>query len=388
MPSALTIFLIAALLCVTMLLVLSSFLRSGIAGVREWSIANLLACGAFILYPFGRELPPLIAHEVANGVYAAAAAAMLLGFRRFFAQKTHFALLGSGVLLVTLAIALFHYRIDSFAWRTVTVSAFQAGIGIAIAWTVLQSRPATPRSRYPYLFTKAVGVTVAIGHAVRAAIYVANPVELTSLLQPSPWNLLFVSAGTMALPALTLGAVMIVHDAMLAKAEHAANRDFLTGAWSRRALFELAEVELTRARRAGRELSLLVFDIDHFKTINDRFGHATGDQVLIDVVARASLAIRSGDYLGRIGGEEFAVLLPETNQADALMVAERLRASLQQNAGAGDPEKQADAPVFSVSIGVALLRDAETFHDLMRRTDAALYQAKIAGRNRVACEAA
>ncbi len=72
MPSALTVFLIAALLCVTMLLVLRSFLRSGIAGVREWSIANLLACGAFILYAFGRELPPLIAYEVANGVYAAA----------------------------------------------------------------------------------------------------------------------------------------------------------------------------------------------------------------------------------------------------------------------------------------------------------------------------
>lgn len=374
MPSAFTIFLIAALLCVVMLLVLLSLLRSGIAGVREWTLANLLAGSAFILYAYGRELPPLIAYEAANGVYAAATAVLLLGFRRFFGRRPHTALLAGGVLLLVLAIAVFHYYIDSFALRTAAVSAYQAAIGVAIARTVRATHKTGIRSRYPYLFTQAMGIIIAIGHLLRAGIYAAHSGEITSLLQPTAWNLLFLSAGTMVLPVLTLGAVMIVHDVMMAIAEHAANRDYLTGAWSRRALFELAEAELTRSRRSGRALSLLVFDVDHFKSINDRFGHAAGDQVLVNVVLGASAAIRNGDFLGRIGGEEFAVLLPETNQPNALMVAERLRTSLHgMTINVGEHAQRGVA--FSVSIGVAVLCPDEAFIGLMRHSIRQKWQA-------------
>ena len=118
---------------------------------------------------------------------------------------------------------------------------------------------------------------VAIGHVARALIYLGKQDEMTSLLQPSPWNLAFLTFGVMVLPVLTMGAVMVVHDRMLAKAEHAANRDFLTGAWSRRAFFEFAERELALLKRTDGKLSLLVMDVDHFKSINDRWGHAAGD---------------------------------------------------------------------------------------------------------------
>lgn len=380
MPSALTIFLIAALLCVAMLLMLRYFMRSGIAGIREWALANLLACIAFILYAFGRELPPLLAYEVANGLYAAAAAVMLVGFRRFFARPPRKALLAGAVLALTLAVAYFHYVRDSFDARSIVVSLFQAGIAAAIASTVLRAIKVKRRSRYPYHYTFAMALIVTAGHLLRVAVHLGQSGAMTSLLQPSPWSLFFVSAGTMALPALTLGAVMMVHDVMLAKAEHAANRDFLTGAWSRRAFFAVADIELTRAQRSHRSLSLLLFDVDHFKAINDRLGHAAGDRVLVDAVTRAEAVIRNVDYLGRIGGEEFAVLLPETGMEDALAVAERLRASLHVPAeGVTD---------FSVSIGVAFLREGEPFAELMRRADAALYQAKRGGRNRVEHEVA
>ncbi len=379
MPSALTIFLIAALLSLAMLLMLRYFMRSGMAGIREWALANLLACASFILYAFGRELPPLIAYEAANGIYAAASAVMLVGFRRFFARPPYVPLLAGAVLALTLAVAFFHYVRDSFDGRTIVVSLFQAGIAIAIAATVLRAIRVKRRSRYPYRFTFAMAAIVAAGHLLRVAVHLGQSGDMTALLQPSPWNLFFVSAGTMALPALTLGGVMMVHDVLLAKAEHAANRDFLTGAWSRRAFFAVAEVEMTRAQRQQRSLSLLLFDVDHFKAINDRFGHAAGDHVLVDAVARAEAVIRNVDYLGRIGGEEFAVLLPETGLDDALAVAERLRASLHvHEAGIND---------FSVSIGVALLRENESIADLMQRADAALYRAKAGGRNRVEREA-
>lgn len=384
MLSAFNILLIAAFLCVILLLVLSSLLRSGSPGVKTWFVANVLATAAFILYALGRELPPLLAYEAANGVYAAAAATVLVGFRQFFARQVYWTALGVGIALVVAFIALFHYWFDSFALRTVTVSVSQAAVCLAIGLTIIRSRNDW-RSRYPYFFTVAMSMVVAAGHGIRAIIYVAKADQLTSLLQPSPWNLFFVSAGTMVLPVLTLGGVMMVHDRLMAEAEHAANRDFLTGAWSRRAFFELAERELSRARRVGRSLSLLVLDLDNFKTINDTAGHAAGDRVLVDIVSRAATAIRSVDYFARIGGEEFAVLLPETDRSAALIVAERLRAALERPASASTKGSPGIA-AYTASIGLAVLRDSEPFQELLRRADAALYEAKASGRNRVVCE--
>ncbi len=376
MSSTFTILLVGALFCVLMLFVLISLLRSGIAGLREWGVANALACVAFVLYAFGRELPAFIAYEVANAVYAAAMAAIFAGFRRFFALRVSLPGLTTAIGLLTGAIALFHYQVDSFALRTASVAAFQGGICFAIAYTIRRSRKAW-RSRYPYYFTQAMAVVVALGHAARAIIYLTHTSDMTSLLQPNPLNLFFLAAGTFVLPVLTFGAVMMVHDTMMAKAEHAANRDFLTGAWSRRAFFDIAEREMSRSQRTGRHLSLLLLDVDNFKRINDTSGHAAGDQVLIDVVLRAENELRSIDYFARVGGEEFAVLLPETSRAAALVVAERLRAAL---------EKKTGGPLYTVSIGVATLHGAESYHDVMRRADAALYAAKATGRNRVVCE--
>lgn len=382
MPSSFNILFIGALFCIVMLLVLVSLQRSGTPGLREWSVANGLGFVALALYALGRELPPLLAYEVANGVYAAASAAMLAGFRRFFGRKAHMPLLGIGVGAVVAAIAFFHYVIDSFALRTATVAVFQALVCLAIWVTIVKSRKAW-RSRYPYFFTQAMAALIIVGHAVRSAIYVANGAELGSLLQPSPWNLFFLSAGTFVLPVLTIGAVMMVHDTMLAKAEHAANRDFLTGAWTRRALFGIAERELSLAKRTGRGVALLLLDVDNFKTINDTWGHATGDQVLVDVVLRAETAIRSVDYVARIGGEEFAILLPETSRQAAEAVAERLRSTLERSATSISILGKPSTPAYTVSVGLAMLRESDSFQELMRRADAALYAAKASGRNRV-----
>lgn len=385
MSSTFNILIVGALFCILMLLVLSSLLRSGIAGIREWCVANALGCVALILYAFGRELPPLIAYEVANGTYAAAAAAMLAGFRRFHGRSRIDIWLAGAVALAVAAIALFHYRFDSYAMRTVVVALFQAGICAGITVTILRARKDW-RTHYPSLFTIAMAGVVAVGHAVRSAVYLTHTADVTSLLQPSPWNLFFVSAGTFVLPVLTFGAVMLVHDTMLATAELAANRDFLTGAWTRRAFFEHAEREMLRARRMGREMSLLMLDVDHFKKINDSHGHAIGDQVLIDLVRRAGTVVRAVDYFARIGGEEFAVLLLETSPAAAAVVAERLRAAVAQS-GSDNSRVKITIPPYTISIGVSSLRGFESLQDLMRRADAALYAAKAMGRNQVMSEA-
>ena len=156
--------------------------------------------------------------------------------------------------------------------------------------------------------------------------------------------------------------------------------DPLTGALNRRSFAERAGAELSRARRYGRPTSLLMIDADRFKSINDRHGHAGGDAVLRAFVATVADCLRPSDLLGRIGGEEFAVLLAETGMAGAESVAERIRAAVEAR------EVPADGQVirFTVSQGAALLGDGPTaLENAMERADAALYRAKELGRNRV-----
>jgi diguanylate cyclase (GGDEF)-like protein len=172
---------------------------------------------------------------------------------------------------------------------------------------------------------------------------------------------------------------MMANAELIARAQHAADHDHLTGARSRRAFFELAARERSRALRAASPLSLLLFDVDHFKRINDTHGHATGDRVLADIVERAGAAVRNIDVVARLGGEEFAVLLPDTAEDTALLVAERLRHALDR---APDGAARIEAG-YTVSIGVATLDPDESIEAMLSRADAALYAAKAGGRNTV-----
>jgi diguanylate cyclase (GGDEF)-like protein len=380
--SAFNLLLITAAFCVVTLLVLCSLLRSGIQGVREWSTANAMAVVALLLFAARGVAPPFVTIELANALLLGTTTTVLVGVRRFFSRTVPAKMLGAGLGFSLVALTAFHYGFDSIQARTVIVSIFHSLLCFVIAITVLQSKDGL-RSRYPYFFMAGAAFVLGLAYGVRALVYGVKADVMTSLFQPSFWNLLFLSVGTLAFPILTLGAVMMVHDRMMARAEDAANRDFLTGAWSRRALFETAERELARAARTGRKLSLLLFDVDYFKIINDTHGHATGDQVLIDIALKVGPEIRSIDCFARIGGEEFAVLLPETELSYAFTVAERLRETLERQAPAGRTTGGSATAGYTVSIGVAALQDSESFHELMRRADAALYRAKASGRNLV-----
>ena len=160
-----------------------------------------------------------------------------------------------------------------------------------------------------------------------------------------------------------------------------AHVDYLTGIYNRRHFMERAEQELSRAHRYAKPLSMLMLDIDHFKQINDRHGHKVGDTVLKAVADLSQATFRDVDIVGRLGGEEFAALLPETDQPAALEAAERLRATI---ANARIPLPGAPPVSFSVSIGVSSMDSPEDNIDaLLQRADKALYKAKDSGRNRV-----
>jgi diguanylate cyclase (GGDEF)-like protein/PAS domain S-box-containing protein len=164
------------------------------------------------------------------------------------------------------------------------------------------------------------------------------------------------------------------------KRRQAAFCDHLTSLANRRAFFEAAELELDRAAHTPRSLALIVFDADRFKHINDSYGHPAGDRVLCDLANALRDTFRAVDTVARLGGEEFAVLLPSTGLEQALASADRLRALVATRLVAADGAEIA----YTVSAGVAVLDDEAGGIDLLiKRADEALYQAKAQGRNRV-----
>jgi diguanylate cyclase (GGDEF)-like protein len=158
------------------------------------------------------------------------------------------------------------------------------------------------------------------------------------------------------------------------------SRDGLTGVFNRRYLDHRLEVELERFRRYGRPLSVLIADVDHFKRVNDEHGHPCGDAVLAGIAEVLVRSVRKADVVARYGGEEFCCVLPETELAGALVVAEKLRAAVEAQVV---PWKE-QALRVTVSLGAAQALDhAEDAKALVGRADAGLYAAKAAGRNRV-----
>lgn len=179
-----------------------------------------------------------------------------------------------------------------------------------------------------------------------------------------------------------IAAIAIERDKHEKRLYHEATRDVLTNGFNRRHFLELGMRELKRARRYDMPLALLMLDLDHFKAINDTHGHQVGDEVLRQLSRLAYNTLRGSDMLGRLGGEEFAALLPATSLAEAMLVAERMRQSVEQYAIESSPGKTLHC---SVSIGVTVLQPEDgSMDDLLARADQALYLAKERGRNRVA----
>ncbi len=168
--------------------------------------------------------------------------------------------------------------------------------------------------------------------------------------------------------------------AALREAEEArqqANTDALTGLANRRSAMQALDREIMRARHSGDPLALLVFDVDHFKAVNDTHGHTQGDLVLTEIGRIIRQQKRDGQFAARVGGEEFLMILPGTNGRAASAAAERLRLAIDHGT------RSSDAPSVTVSVGHAALVPGDTSLTLFARADEALYAAKRGGRNQV-----
>lgn len=229
-----------------------------------------------------------------------------------------------------------------------------------------------------YGFTRLTGDGAGEGPVL--ALGVPTDVAFATLRRLERRNLLVLALMTaLAAGVAALGGERLVR--VFGGMQRMAERDALTGLANRRRLRAAGEAEHRRARRFGHPLAALMLDLDHFKKVNDRYGHGAGDDVLREVARRIQATVREIDVPARYGGEEFAVLLPETDLATARDVAERIRLTVMDA-----PIHTRQGPVaVTLSAGVAVLdRGDGDLGTLLEAADAALYQAKSAGRNRVA----
>ena len=185
-----------------------------------------------------------------------------------------------------------------------------------------------------------------------------------------------ITVGTLIVAAVLISLLKRHVDALVARLADTASTDPLTGILNRRGFREYFELEIERAKRSGRPLSVIACDLDHFKAVNDQFGHDAGDAALISLANTLTLTSRRIDTAGRMGGEEFAVLLPNSDARGAYIYAERLRNEVRQT--------YRDAPYdLTASIGIASFpAHDQTMEGLLRCADEALYAAKRLGRDR------
>ena len=169
-------------------------------------------------------------------------------------------------------------------------------------------------------------------------------------------------------------------EALITQLQTSSNTDFLTGVLNRRAFYTHADQQMGVAQRYRRAVSVVLFDIDHFKRINDSYGHQAGDAILIGVSQCVAQLLRKVDVLARYGGEEFIILLPESDLAQAAAVADKLRAALEERVFETEGDRRINV---TASFGVATLAGGEALDKLTKRADIALYRAKRLGRNRV-----
>jgi diguanylate cyclase (GGDEF)-like protein len=254
---------------------------------------------------------------------------------------------------------------------TCAISALFAG---AMAYILL--RPRTHRVTFLHRMVGGNDAVFALALALGGWDGLVHPGHV---LGSSPYHMIAALGGYLLMIVNGAGFLLLCKQKADEQMTLLATTDFLTGLANRRAFFEQAESARMLALRLRKPIALLMLDIDHFKQLNDRFGHATGDEALAAFGSTVRAALREHDIMGRLGGEEFALALPGTDLAGALLTAERLRQAMtdaQLDAG-GTPY------TLTVSVGAVLIEPHELLTEALARADHGLYAAKSAGRNRV-----
>lgn len=353
-------------------------LHPSLPGLAQWAWSGAMGSAALALIASQDLLPPLLTQSVPLLLMVTASAAVWDGFRRFVGRPPvparSFAIVAA-IALASMAAAL---ATDRIVIQASCDTALLAIISAFSSRELLRAAPGTGTAMRATGWLAAANTPIFLLRAIAPLVGLA-PIGPTQSGPLSSFTLLYWLCATIA---LTMGMVLMTGERLQADLDRQAGSDPLTGALNRRAFAQLAERERARSRRTGLPSAVLMMDLDHFKKVNDRFGHATGDKVLVGFVATLRRVLRAQDVVCRFGGEEFLALLPDTGAAEAYAVAERVRLAFSLDAADLLSSLQCRELALTVSIGVGETREEETIEATIQRADGALYRAKAEGRNR------
>lgn len=340
-------------------------------GLRLWTAALALQALVFGLFFLRNLIPGFFSILLANTGLSVSYSLFLAAICQF--QQRHLSRLLFWCPPVVVAVAF------SFLMANISARIIVGGLvfitQILLVFCALLSRHYRVSGRGKYLLASGLGIMISVlAMRILSAIFV--PDQLTSILRETPIQVLTFLAAFITLILTSNGFVLMIKERADERIRLMAMKDRLTGIWNRIRLEEAAQLEIARLERYGHPVSLIMVDLDHFKEINDQFGHTMGDVVLKEFCAVVQGCIRTTDLLGRWGGEEFLILLPNSGFANAAPLAERIRAAVEQHEFAGRHR-------ITASLGFAVCQSTDTWDSWLDRADKALYRAKNAGRNRV-----
>lgn len=344
-----------------------------IAGLSEWGWGCLLMVIAAVGFTTRGRLPTLFFSYLPNLLIPAGVIAMhrsLRVFGRLVARERPLIVLLCGTAI---ALAWTTFIVDDYRARVILISGLLAVLFAACGESIGRYRV----KRFADWFTCATYVSTAVVMGARCASALLHQGTLTLANDTSTLHDIYIASFPFSLVAMSLGFLLMANRELQSRLESQALHDSMSGAYRRDAFLTMLQREIAVSQRQNSPVSVLMMDVDNFKAINDTCGHLVGDKVIANFAAQATQLLRAQDVIGRYGGEEFVVLLPQTNIDAGLAIAERIRIRIAE----ADVK---DVPHYTVSIGVAALcMNHPDMVTLLDAADKAMYCAKRAGKNRV-----
>jgi diguanylate cyclase (GGDEF)-like protein len=368
----------AMLMAVVLWTATGSYAGVARASLRLRALALVLEATAWVLLGLRGQVGDWLSILVANAVMLVSYAITVRALRLLLGARSRMRLVATASVAGWLAIAWFAWVTPDFQLRVLFASLVIL-LDLALLMAPLRGglRKGGSAAQRVLLATLAIAVAMVLWH--NAGLLLSER-PATGLLAPTPINVIYMMFSAMQPLFTSIGFLLLYNETMQAELKSLARIDPLTGVNNRLALVEAIECLLHSARDDGRPFGVLMLDADHFKAVNDRFGHSGGDEVLLSLVAHVQRVLGRHDVLGRIGGEEFVVLSPGGGPGQTLALGERIRAAIRSMR----LEFDGKTVEMTVSVGVtAALPATDGVATLLQRADAALYAAKRAGRDRV-----
>lgn len=341
-----------------------------IHGLRQWYQSSFILALTLPLFLARDLIPDLFSIILANLMILICFMMMNLGTRKFAGvhSRNNNKFLFLFICAYILLFAWFTYIQPNITMRVVCVSLFTMIVSVDQLILTLKKLPNTTGRNM--LVVALAGVILT--RVVRLGSLALGYDHPTSVFDSSMFQLIFLATPAIMIPLATISYIMLASEKLHQNLEFMSHHDDLTGCFNKKTGIKELGREVNRARRYNHKFSIMMIDLDNFKSINDTYGHLEGDRVLIDFAQKTKAAIRETDQLSRFGGDEFLIILPNTSLKEAKLSAERIHQSA----------KHGSSRPWTISIGIAEWQgENDSLDALLTRADKSLYLSKKLGKN-------